>query len=136
MDLNALYAICGGGLVSAVTIFWLVYSVVKSKKQVAQLKKQLQGSLVEDLELATSEQLMGELRRRPSHPYILLMPIKSQNHQGLSVEIHGVPPVMSLAVLRMATMVTTKELQERGVEIPEEMGEMPPEFPGDIFNDN
>lgn len=130
-----LYAVGSVGIVAIVAISWLAYSFVKSNKQVVVLKKQLQGSLLEDLELATSDQLMGELRRRPSHPYILLMPIKSQDHQGLSVEIHGVPPAMSIAVLRMATMVTTKELQERGVEIPEMDDMMPPEFP-DSFNDN
>lgn len=129
------YAFSAVGLIVVGAISWLSYSLIKRIKQVGTLKKQLQGSLTEDLELATSEQLMGELRRRPSQPYILLMPIKSQNHQGLSVEIHGVPPAMSVSVLRMATMVTTKELQERGVEIPE-FDDMPPEFPGDVFNDN
>lgn len=132
-----LIGLIAGLVVAASAIFWLGYSLVKNRKQVATLQKQLQGSLAEDLELATSEQLMNELRKRPSHPYILLMPLKSENHQGISVEIHGVPPVMSLMVLRMATMITTKELENRGVEIPEmEMGDMPPEFPGDMFNDN
>lgn len=120
--------------VSLVVVGLLVFAW-KQKKKIAELNKQFQASLVEDLELATSEQLFTELRKRPSHPYILLMPLKSENHQGISVEVHGVPPAMSLLVLKMATMVTTKELQDRGVEIPE-FGELPPEFPGDIFNDN
>lgn len=136
MDPNLLYAVISGIIFVAVIVFWLLYSVIKNRKVVATLKKQLRNTLTEDLELATSDQLMQELRRRPSHPYILLLPIKSPDQQGISVEIHGLAPVLSLGVLKMATMVTTKELLERGVEIPDNVGDefLPPEFPESYDN--
>jgi len=120
------YVICG------ILLGYLLQLLVKSKKEASKLKKQLQMSLPEDLELATSEQLMDELRRRPQMKYILIMPIKSKDQQGLSVEIHGVPPDVSVAVLQAATFVTTKELRDRGHEIPDmpgmsEMDDMPPD---------
>lgn len=116
-------------------IVFLVWSLIKNQK----LQKQLQKNLEEDLELATSEQLMNELRKRPEYPYVILFPLKSENYHGFSIEIHGMPPTVALMTLRMAGVILVKEFIDRGIEIPEmEVGDTdtPPEFPGDIFNDN
>lgn len=75
-------------------------------------------SLLEDLELATSEQLLGELRKRP-FPYILIRPVEEQHMQGLNVEINGIPPVPTLCMLQTSAALTLKQLKERGYEIPE-----------------
>jgi hypothetical protein len=76
-------------------------------------------SMMDDLELATSDQLLGELRKRPGAPYLMLSPIQGEDHQGISIEIHNIPPVPCLQMLHMATSLTFHELKKRGVEIPD-----------------
>jgi len=76
-------------------------------------------SMLDDLDLATSEQLLGELRKRPGSPYLMLSPIQGEDHQGISIEIHNIPPVPCLQMLHMATNLTFHELKKRGVEIPD-----------------
>ena len=117
-------------------IFWLCWIANKRSKQIGSLKKQNQLSLEEDLELATSSQLLDELRKRPAYPYVMIQPQTSEDHMGLSIEIHNMSPAMSVSILKMATIVTTKELKERGVEMSEEDSFLPPNYPDDLFNDN
>lgn len=83
-------------------------------------------SMMDDLELATGEQLLGELRSRTGSPYMMISPIQGDDHQGLSLEIHNIAPVPCLQMLHMATNLTFHELKKRGVEIPDFPG-MPSE---------
>jgi len=76
-------------------------------------------SIMEDLELATGEQLLGELRKRPGSPYLMLSPIQDADSSGLIIEIHNIPPIPCLQMLHMATSLTFHELKKRGVEIPD-----------------
>lgn len=76
-------------------------------------------NMMEDLELATSSQLLAELRKRPGCPYLLLIPVEQEHAKGMSIEVHNVPPVPCLSMLHMATSITMRELKSRGVEIPE-----------------
>jgi hypothetical protein len=75
--------------------------------------------LEENLELATSEQLLGELRKRPGVPYLMISPVQGEDHQGVSIEIHNIPPVPCLQMLHVATAMTFKTLKERGVPLPD-----------------
>jgi hypothetical protein len=118
--------------VSFCCICFLCYLLFKKTKQVQKLEKKIQADLPENLEFATTEQLFGEMRKRQSIPYVLLMPINKEDHSGLTIEIHNMPPAMSLSMMKMATVVTAKEMKQRGVDLSEV--EFPPEFPTDLFN--
>lgn len=83
------------------------------------LKEKRGKGMLEDLSLATSDQLLGELRNRPGCPYLMLLPMNDDLTQGLSIEIHNIPPIPCLQMLSTATRITFKELRERGVEIPD-----------------
>lgn len=87
------------------------------------LKKRAEQNLVVDLELATSEQLMAELRNRP-RTYLMLTPggNPDQGVFSISIEVHNMDPVSSCGMLKMAAALTEKELNRQGIQLPE----MPP----------
>lgn len=95
-----------------------VYLRAKDFATIKKLKNDLSLSLVESLELATTDQLQNEARKR-SFPYIQLSPITEETRSGITIEVHNVNPSTALGMLKMATLITTKEMKERGVEMPE-----------------
>lgn len=99
-------------------ILYFVYRRVRDVSEIRKLKKDLSLSLTESLELATTEQLQTETRKR-SFPYIVLCPISEETRSGLTIEVHNVTPSAALGMLKMATMITTKEMKQHGVEMPE-----------------
>lgn len=72
-----------------------------------------------DLELATSEQLFKELRSRGLR-YLMLRPTNDAEAEtsGLSIEISGIAPADAAMILMMATTLTAKEFQRRGLPFP------------------
>ena len=80
-------------------------------------------SILDDLELATSDQLLNELRTRNGAPFLLLSPKQNEDFSSISIEIHNIEPVSSLQMLHLATALTFHELKKRGVEIPDLPGQ-------------
>ena len=102
--------------VTCVILSRIVFKYRHDHKVHVQHRKQ---NMLEDLELATSEQLMGELRKRTGFPYLLLSPIENEDNKGISIEIHNIQPIPCLQMLTIATSMTAHELKRNGVELPD-----------------
>lgn len=81
------------------------------------LHKQQQNLLV-DLDLATTDQLREELRKRPVN-YLLITPLDTNDdeHIHLNIESKGIPPVSCANILRVAAAMTIRELKKQGIQI-------------------
>lgn len=107
-------------LITCLVIFGIFSSYLlfkKIKKYLENLKKEAKNSLEESLDLATSEQLISNLRKRVKNPYILIIPSKIPDTEGMIVEVHDVDPVFSLSILKNAFVVTTQQLKARGYNV-------------------
>ena len=112
-------ALVGVTIVLSVVCIFLAYKVLHYRNvHKAHLEIRKQG-ILEDLELATSDQLLGELRKRPALPYLMLFPLEGEDHKGLSIEVHNIPPVPCMQMLHVAAALTLQELKKRGVDIPD-----------------
>lgn len=75
-------------------------------------------SVLEDLELATKEQLLKEFRNRPDNSYILLMPLNTNEEAGMKIELNRFTPYDSVTMLHLATNLIFKEMKNHGMEVP------------------
>lgn len=118
--MDPIHIVALGGIavlaIVCVVLGWLVRSQRHKLNAFIVARKQ---SILDDLELATGEQLLGELRKRSGTPYLMLSPIYSEDHQGLSIEVHNIQPIPCFHMLHMATNLTFLELKKRGVELPD-----------------
>lgn len=92
---------------------------LKFRRELVAIQDLRKTNLLNDLELATSDQLLQELRNRPGSPYLMLVPIYDADTQGLSMEIHNVSPPQCLILLKVAASLTFSELKKRGIDIPD-----------------
>jgi hypothetical protein len=113
-------------VISAGVIFYLSNVIFSQNRKIKEFNEARKKSMLDDLELATSEQLLTELRKRSGLAYLLVMPVNNEDKQGITIDIHNIPPVPCFHMLRLATSFTFHELKSHGVEIPdseEEEGE-------------
>ena len=89
------------------------------KNLIDQIKLLKAQSLLEDLEIATRDQLLQEFRKRPNNLYILLRTIVNKNEQGLKIEINGLSPYDGISLLHLATTVVFQEMKNKGMSVPE-----------------
>lgn len=75
-------------------------------------KKKKEEELLVDLELATSDQLLEELKRRPQTPFLLVRPYD----QGVSIESHNIPPIPTAHILTAAAFIVQKDLASKGID--------------------
>lgn len=78
----------------------------------------IQGVL-EDLQYATTEQLLKEFRNRPKNIYVLMKPINTPQEQGVKIELNGISPFDSVTMMHLALSLVRREMQNQGMEIPE-----------------
>ncbi|RTK93150.1 MAG: hypothetical protein EKK64_10750 [Neisseriaceae bacterium] len=102
-------------VIFAILSFYFYFK--KNKKKIEDLKKESKLSLEESLDLATSEQLISNLRKRVKNPYVLITPSKIPDAEGMIVEIHDVEPVFALSILKNAFVVTVRELKAKGYNV-------------------
>lgn len=76
-------------------------------------------NVLEDLDLATTDQLLDQFRSRPNNSYILLLPMKTNDEQGLKVECNSVTPYDSVSLMHLATSLMVRELRSRGMSVPD-----------------
>ena len=113
--MNILDFFIGGTVIGGLVILMSLY-----RNRWLALKAVVERNLDVDLELATTDQLMIELRKRPN-TYMMLLPVQSpeENSFGISIEVHGMDPVSSCGMLKMAAALTEKELKRQGFSLPE-----------------
>lgn len=78
----------------------------------------IQGVL-EDLQYATTEQLLKEFRNRPKNIYVLMKPIDTSQEQGVKIELNGITPFDSVTMMHLGLSLVRREMQNQGMEIPE-----------------
>lgn len=98
-----------------------VMTALHYRKRLQDAQKIIAKNLDVDLDLATTEQLMIELRKRPN-TYLMLWPLQKTDQEGsfgLSIETHGLDAVASCGVLKIAAHLTEKDLRSKGFTIPD-----------------
>lgn len=77
--------------------------------EIQKLKGDLTKNVRENLELATTNQIMNEINRRESTPIIL---VKVTN-QGVLVDCFHMPPALSIKVLEKASDLIRENIQKK-----------------------
>ena len=75
----------------------------------AKLKYAQKNSIQEDLELATSDQLIGELKKRDQLPIIIV----KTNNEGIFVDCLNIPPALSVQVLEAAANLVRDKIKRK-----------------------
>jgi|LakMenEpi03Aug12_release.lakeMendotaPanAssembly.Ray.scaffolds.fasta_scaffold00185_45 hypothetical protein len=101
--------------VSVLTIFLLIYRSIMLRK-IESLQSQ---AVLDDLELATKEQLLNEFRKRPNNSYILLLPMSNKDEQGIKIELNRFTPYDSVGLLHLATSLIFRQMKNKGMSLPE-----------------
>jgi hypothetical protein len=102
-----------GVLLSGV-IFYLVRNFWLKKIKAARSR-----NVLEDLDFATTEQLLDEFRSRPNNSYIILLPLKNNDEQGIKIECNKFTPFDGVSMLHLATSLMYREMKNRGIQTPE-----------------
>ena len=114
--MNITYLLSGFILgASVLTIFLLIYRSIMLRK-IESLKSQ---AVLDDLELATKEQLLNEFRKRPNNSYILLLPMSNKDEQGIKIELNRFTPYDSVGLLHLATSLIFRQMKNKGMSLPE-----------------
>jgi hypothetical protein len=104
--------IAGFTLATFIFLFYRIYML----RHIKLIQSQY---LLEDLELATKEQLLTEFRNRPNNSYILLMPMSSKEEMGMKIELNSFKPYDSVNLLHLATTLIFREMKNKGMSVPE-----------------
>jgi len=111
-------------LLSILVLFCLrfIFLLRKENNRLYSLNKELDIKLKNDIEdtlgLATSEQLVKQLRIRTNMPFILLLPIKERDYNGITIESHGINQTSCFAILHLAKAITAQNFKKNGMEPP------------------
>ena len=76
-------------------------------------------SMLGDLELATTDQLLKEFRSRPDNSYILLTPMSKDEELGMKIELNSFTPYDSVSLLHLAKSLIMREMISKGMDIPD-----------------
>jgi len=100
----------------------IIFQLRKDNKNFFYANKELELKLKRDiegtLELSTSEQLIRELRVRKNMPFVLLLPIKEKDYNGITIESHGINQASCFAMLHLAKAITAQNFKKNGMEPP------------------
>lgn len=93
--------------------YWIQQEQLDSiKKKFSNFRKARVKDLPIDLELATSEQLIGELRKRPQCSYVMLRAKFREDNVELNIEINNIHPQAALSLVEMAQDLMRKKMEE------------------------
>lgn len=118
MDNNTIASIVSASLFAIISlafaIAYIKYQNMRTKFE--NLSTQKHTNMLVDLDLATSEQLVKELRKRPGNPYLMISKVENENHAGLNIEVHNIPsPQQCFSMLHSATGYLLNEMKNRGI---------------------
>lgn len=93
-------------LLLLLSVLYLLFSslIVENQK----LKFAQKNSLQEDLELATMEQLINEIKKRHEHPFILVQTTK----EGILVDCFNIPPALSVQILENSAELVRDKIKK------------------------
>lgn len=102
----------GFGIVATYFYLQFVAQLAETKAVAAKFATKKNEDLLVDLELATTDQLLNELKNRPLCPFLLVRP----QEKGVVVESHNIPPVPTAQMLTFAAFVVQKQLTSQGID--------------------
>jgi len=102
------------GITLSCVLFYFLWSFWKNQYEIVK-----RSNILEDLELATNDQLLNQFRSRPNNSYIILLPIKDDDEQGIKIECNNFSPPDSVSLLHLATSLMRRELKLRGIALPD-----------------
>ena len=102
------------GVILSGVFFYFLWSFWKKQYEIIK-----RSNVLEDLELATNDQLLDQYRSRPNNSYIILLPVKDDEEQGIKIECNNFSPPDSVSLLHLATGLMRRELKHRGIALPE-----------------
>ncbi len=111
--MDAFIGFFGGILLSGI-VFYLARNFWINK-----IKAVRKRNVLEDLDFATTEQLLDEFRSRPNNSYIILMPVKNNDEQGIKIECNKFTPFDGVSMLHLATNLMYREMKKSGIPTPE-----------------
>jgi hypothetical protein len=112
---------------------YLVFRLYRYKVRAHDLQQRLnvlvgKDPLQLDLELATTDQLLAELRKRPQPQFVLLLPRFELMGIDLQMEVHNLPPHIALGLLRLGHKLAARQGGQEVVEQSEDFfTELPPD---------
>jgi len=75
--------------------------------------------VLEDLEYATTEQLLKEFRTRPDNTYLMMKAIDTKTIQGVKIELNRITPYDSITMLHLAINLIVREMKSKGMDVPD-----------------
>lgn len=110
-----LLSVALGGVISFI-IVWLLFRCRELYFENEKLLAMKRNDVLQDLDLATSEQLLSELRRRPSIACMILTPCKtSGGSNSIEMQTFNIPAIAAAQMLTMATKMTIEDLKKQGI---------------------
>lgn len=108
-------------------VFCVVVCVMffRTRKQLNSVKSDLekakQNGIMQDLEFATTDQLMEELTSRKDM-YVLLTPHENKGDRiGMEITVQGMQPHILIQTLQAATMLMCTQMEKKGFSAPRHM---------------
>lgn len=71
----------------------------------------LKKNILEDLDLATTEQLFDEIKKRHDRPFIIIFPEDKFKKLGIKIDVSNLTPEQLMEILRMSLTVVTNQVK-------------------------
>lgn len=68
----------------------------------------LKKNILEDLDLATTEQLFDEIKKRNDRPFIIIFPEDKNKKLGIKIDVCSLTPEQLLEILKMSMIEVTR----------------------------
>lgn len=72
----------------------------------------LKKNILEDLDIATTEQLFDEIKKRHDRPFILIFPEDKAKKLGIKIDVSSLTPEQLMDILKMSLMVVTNQVNK------------------------
>lgn len=96
---------------------FIVFLFLNERRKLKSLIATRNKSIMEDLDLATSDQLLNELRKRSGVPYVMISPFSNDDCDGIKIEVHNVPPLAVVKMLELGSTLINKQFEKHGVKL-------------------
>ena len=70
----------------------------------------LKKNILDDLDLATTEQLFDEIKKRHDRPFILIFPEDRSKKMGIKIDVSSLSPEQLMEILKMSLTVVSNQV--------------------------
>lgn len=107
MEIVFAFLICSLVLLLGCLVRFLVQKIGSLNKNYNILLKK---NILEDLDLATTEQLFDEIKKRHDRPFIIIFPEDKSKKLGIKIDVSSLTPEQLMEILRMSLTVVTNQV--------------------------